>query len=178
MHTWWKLYKQAIENFKWKNAIDEKKVTLDANANWEVLLLPKDKKTIGCKWLYKVKHNANGFMNKYKTRLIVKDYSQIYDIYYEKTYNPIAKMIAIRALIIMVVAKIWSLHEMDVNTFFFMKIYKKKCSWNNYQVMWTMHIIIWLASWKKPSIIWSKHLKLDNINQYLVTNGFQISYNW
>jgi hypothetical protein len=81
-------------------------VTLDANANWEVLLLPKDKKTIGCKWLYKVKHNANGFMNKYKTRLIVKDYSQIYDIYYEKTYNPIAKMIAIRALIIMVVAKI------------------------------------------------------------------------
>jgi hypothetical protein len=87
-------------------------------------------------------------------------------------------MIAIRALIIMVVAKIWSLHEMDVNTFFFMKIYKKKCSWNNYQVMWTMHIIIWLASWKKPSIIWSKHLKLDNINQYLVTNGFQISYNW
>ncbi len=119
MYTWWKLYKQAIGNFKWKNTIDEKKVTLDANADWEVLLLPKDEKTIGCKWLYKVKHNANGFMNKYKTRLIVKDYSQIYDIYYEKTYNPIAKMIIIRALIIMVIAKRWSLHKMDVNNVFF-----------------------------------------------------------
>jgi len=80
-------------------------VTLDANADWEVLLLPKDEKTIGCKWLYKVKHNANEFMNKYKTRLVVKDYFQIYDIHYEKTYNPIAKMIIIIALIIMVIAK-------------------------------------------------------------------------
>jgi hypothetical protein len=82
-------------------------VTLDANANanWEVLLLPKDKKTIGCKWLYRVKHNIDGFMNKYKTRLVVKDYSQIYDIHYEKNYNPIAKMIAISAFIIMVVVK-------------------------------------------------------------------------
>jgi hypothetical protein len=31
-------------NSKWKNAIDEKMVTLDTNANWEVLFLPKDKK--------------------------------------------------------------------------------------------------------------------------------------
>jgi hypothetical protein len=60
---------------------------------------------IGCKWLYKVKHNANGFMNKYKTRLVVRDYSQIYDIHYEKTYNPIVNMITIRALIIIVIAK-------------------------------------------------------------------------
>jgi hypothetical protein len=44
-------------------------------------------------------------MNKYKTRLVVKDYSQIYDIHYEKNYNPIAKMIAISAFIIMVVVK-------------------------------------------------------------------------
>ncbi len=80
-------------------------MTLDANANWELLLLPKDKKTIGCKWLYNVKHNANGFVNNYKTRLVVKDYYSIYDIHYEKTYNLIAKMITIRALIIMVVAK-------------------------------------------------------------------------
>jgi hypothetical protein len=63
-------------------------VTLDANANWEVLLLPKDKKTIGCKWLYKVKHNVDGFMNKYKTRLVVKDYSQIYDIHYDALPSP------------------------------------------------------------------------------------------
>jgi hypothetical protein len=101
-------------------------VTLDANADWEVLLLPKDNKTIGCKWLYKVKHNADGFMNKYEARLVVKDYSQIYEIHYEKTYNPIAKMIAIRTLIIMVVTKRRSLHKMDVKKVFFHKNLQEK----------------------------------------------------
>jgi len=63
-------------------------VTLDANVDWEVLFLPKDEKTIGCKWFYKVKHNANEFMNKYKTRLVVKDYFQIYDIHYDALPSP------------------------------------------------------------------------------------------
>jgi hypothetical protein len=55
--------------------MDEKMAALDANAIWELVALPKDKKTIGCKWVYKVKHNADGFMSKYKTRLIAKCYA-------------------------------------------------------------------------------------------------------
>ncbi len=52
--------------------MDEKMVTLDANVTWELVALPKDKKAIRCKWVYKVKHNANGFVNRYKTRLVAK----------------------------------------------------------------------------------------------------------
>ncbi len=39
--------------------MDEEMAELDANAYWELVALPKDKKTIGCKWVYKVKQNAN-----------------------------------------------------------------------------------------------------------------------
>jgi hypothetical protein len=49
--------------------------TLDANATWELVTLPKEKKTIRCKWVYKVKHNAYGSMSKYKTRLVAKGYA-------------------------------------------------------------------------------------------------------
>jgi len=55
--------------------MDEEMAALDANVTWELVALPKDKKTIGCKWVYKVKHNADESMSKYKARLVANDYA-------------------------------------------------------------------------------------------------------
>jgi len=60
--------------------MDEEMATLDASATWELVALPKDKKVIGCKWVYKVKHNADGSVNRYKARLVAKGYAQTYGI--------------------------------------------------------------------------------------------------
>jgi len=98
--------------------MDEEMVTLDVNATWELIVLSKDKKTIGCKWVYKVKHNANGTMSRYKTRLMAKGYAQTYGIDYEETYSPVAKMIIVRIIIDMATTKGWSLHQMDVKNDF------------------------------------------------------------
>ncbi len=76
-------------------------VALDANATWELVALPRDKKAIGCKWVYKVKHNAYGSMSKYKIRLVAKGYAQTYGIDYEETYSPITKMTIVRVIIVM-----------------------------------------------------------------------------
>jgi hypothetical protein len=99
--------------------MDEEMVTLDVNATWELVTLPKDKKAIGCKWVYKVTHNANGFMSRCKVRMVAKGYAQTYGIDYEETYNPIATMITIRAITTMAITKRWFLHQMDVNNVFF-----------------------------------------------------------
>jgi hypothetical protein len=111
-------FEQAVGNLKWDNAMDEEMVTLDANVTWELVALPKDKKAIGCKWVYKVKHNANGSMSTYKTRLVAKGYAQTYGIDYEKTYSLVAKMITVRTISVMVITKGWSLHQMDVKNVF------------------------------------------------------------
>jgi len=44
-------FEHVIGNPKWDNAMDEKMAALDANVTWELVALPKDKKTIGCKWV-------------------------------------------------------------------------------------------------------------------------------
>jgi hypothetical protein len=110
---------KAIGNRKWDNAMDEEMAALDANATWELVALPKDKKVIGCKWVYKVKHNADGFVSRYKARLVAKGYAQTYGMDYEETYSLIDKITTIRAIIVMAVAKRWSLHQMDVRNVFF-----------------------------------------------------------
>jgi hypothetical protein len=85
--------------------MDEEMAALHANATWELVTLPEDKKAIGCKWVYKVKHNADGFVSKYKARLVAKGYAQTYGIDYEETYNPVANMTIVRAIIAMAAIK-------------------------------------------------------------------------
>jgi len=111
-------FEQAIGNPKWDNAMDKEMAALDVNSTWELVALPEDKKVIGCKWVYKVKHNADGSMSTYKARLVAKGYAQTYGIDYEETYSPIAKMTTIRVIIALATAKGWSLHQMDVNNVF------------------------------------------------------------
>jgi len=100
-------FEQAVGNLKWDNAMDKEMAALDANATWELVILLEDKKAIGCKWVYKIKHNADGSMSKYKARLVAKGYAQTYGIDYEETYSRIAKMTIIRAIIVMLTAKVY-----------------------------------------------------------------------
>jgi hypothetical protein len=57
-------------------------------------------------------------MSRYKARLVAKGYAQTSSIDYEETYSVVAKMTTIRAIITMVAAKGWSLHQMDVKDVF------------------------------------------------------------
>jgi hypothetical protein len=111
-------FEQVVENPKWDNAMDEEMAALDANATWELVALPKDKKPIGCKWVYKVKHSADGSVKRYKTRLVAKGYAQTYGINYEETYSLVTKMTTVRVIIAMATTKGWSLHQMDVKNAF------------------------------------------------------------
>jgi len=109
--------------------------------------------------------------------LIAKGYAQTYGINYEETYSPIAKMITIRAIIVMGTTKGWSLHQMDVNNVFLHR---------------DLHIEVYME--QAPSYVGQTHpnlvcrlkktlygLKqaprawLDKIGLYLVTSGFQTS---
>lgn len=51
---------------------------LDNNHTWEIVDLPPNKKPIGCKWVYKIKYDAQGKIDRYKARLVAKGYSQEY----------------------------------------------------------------------------------------------------
>ena len=79
--------------------------------------MPKDKNVIGYKWVYKVKHNANSNVSRYKARLVAERYSQTYGIDYEENFIPIAK-ITFHAIIVVYASKNWMLHQMDVKNVF------------------------------------------------------------
>ena len=92
--------------------------TLDANETWDLVPLPKGKNVIGYKWVYKVKHNANGNIRRYKARLVAKGYAQTYGVDYEETFSLIAKMATVHIVIVVAASKGWVLLQMDVENAF------------------------------------------------------------
>ena len=92
-------FEDAVGNVHWDNAMDEEMAALDVNETWDLVPLPEGKKAIGCKWVYKVKHKADGSIERYKARLVAKGYAQTYGIDYEETFSHVAKMGTVRAVI-------------------------------------------------------------------------------
>ena len=59
--------------------------------------------------MYKIKHNADGSVNRYKACLVAKGYAQTYGIDFEETFSPVAKMATVRVVIAMAASKGWEL---------------------------------------------------------------------
>ena len=48
---------------------------LKKNNTWDKCVLPKGKKTVGCKWVFTIKYHADGTIERYKARLVAKGYT-------------------------------------------------------------------------------------------------------
>jgi hypothetical protein len=108
----------ALGNPKWKSAMVEEMEALQKNSTWDLVELPEGKKAIGCKWVFTVKHKADGSVESYKARLVAKGYTQTYGIDYHETFAPVAKINTIRVLLSLAANLDWPLQQFDVKNSF------------------------------------------------------------
>ena len=79
---------------------------------------PHRKYVVSFKWIYKIKTRFDGSIERYKTRLFAKGFTQEYGIDYKETFAPIACISSVRALLAVVVASKWDLFQIDVKSAF------------------------------------------------------------
>ena len=89
------------------------------NDVWDVVLRPKDKFAVTLKWLYKIKHGADGSAEKFKARFVAQGFSQKEGIDYDEIFAPVARYTTIRSITSLAASQGWSLNQMDVKTAFF-----------------------------------------------------------
>jgi Reverse transcriptase (RNA-dependent DNA polymerase) len=111
-------YHQAIKDPNWRRAMEEEIKALEHNKTWTWESLPEGKKPIGCKWVFKIKYKPDGSIERYKARLVAKDYNQREGIDYNETFALVAKLVTVRCLLAVASARGWHLHQLDVNNVF------------------------------------------------------------
>ncbi|KAL0442098.1 UNVERIFIED_CONTAM: Retrovirus-related Pol polyprotein from transposon RE1 [Sesamum radiatum] len=111
-------FEDAVQNPKWQEAMNKELKALSDNNTWSLIQLPKGKKAIGSKWVFKIKYNLDGTMKRYKARLVAKGYSQVEGFDYNENFVPVAKFATVKCLIAVSAVKGWELHQLDVNNAF------------------------------------------------------------
>ena len=85
---------------------------------WDLVELPQGHKSVGSKWVFKVKTNADGSTERFKSRLVAQGYTQREGFDYDETFSPVMRSESIRSVISLACKEGWKLHQMDVTTAF------------------------------------------------------------
>ncbi|RDX85720.1 hypothetical protein CR513_33050, partial [Mucuna pruriens] len=76
------------------------------------------RKTIGCKWVYKIKRDGNDQVERYRARLVLKGYAQKEGIDFNEIFSPVVRMTTIRIVLAMCAVFDLHLEQLDVKTAF------------------------------------------------------------
>ena len=134
-----KTFQDAItspQSDDWKMALDEEIRSLSEQNVYKVVQQSPDVNPLPCKWVFKIKYDRNGNIQRFKARLVAKGYKQISGIDFHETFSPVAKQSTLRLLLTLAAAKDLEIRNIDIKTAFlngeleeeiFMEMCKKRC---------------------------------------------------
>lgn len=111
-------FSEAKDSKVWIEACKDEISSIEKNKTWSLVDLPIGFNAIGLKWVFKIKRNSDGSINKNKARLVAKGYVQKHGIDYDEVFAPVARIETIRFIIGLAALNGWEIHHLDVKTAF------------------------------------------------------------
>ena len=91
---------------------------IEKNNTWELVAIPREREVVSLKWIYKVKLNQEGDIQKHKARFVARGFTQKSSIDFNETFFPVARLETIRTVIVVVAQKKWKIIQLDVKSAF------------------------------------------------------------
>jgi hypothetical protein len=98
--------------------MEEEMATLIENKTWEVKEIPQGVKPLPVKWVYKIKRDQNGNIERYKARVCAKGFKQTKGVDFEEVFAPVSRQVTLRTLLAVAAAKDLEVEQLDVKTAF------------------------------------------------------------
>ena len=114
-------YKEAVNSRDaehWVAAINKEIASLEANDTWSLASLPAGKRALTSRWLLKIKRKADGSIERYKARLVIRGFEQREGVDYEEIFAPVVRLEALRVILALVCIDDLECHQMDIETAF------------------------------------------------------------
>ena len=82
------------------------------------MAIPREREVVSLKWIYKIKLNQEGDIQKHKARLFARGFMQKPGIDFYETFSPVARLETIRTVIVVAAQKKWKIFQLDVKSAF------------------------------------------------------------
>ena len=102
----------------WIRGMMEELTSHDENGTWRPAVLPDGRKALTARWVFKLKYDGEGSVNRFKARLVARGFQQKEGIDYEETFSPAVKSDSYRVLFAIAAARGWDVHQYDFKTAF------------------------------------------------------------
>lgn len=111
-------YEETMMIQEWRDSVNDEADAMIRNDTWYESELPKGKRAVSCKWIFTIKYLFNGKIDRRKTRLVARGFTQTYGEDYIDTFAPVAKLHTIRIVLSVATNLGWDLWKMDVKNAF------------------------------------------------------------
>jgi len=117
-------YKEAmasLDSDAWQHAMmEEHQAIMDASVWEEVEIkdLPVGRKLVGSRWVFKVKRNSDGCVERFEARIVAKGYSQVEGINYDETFAPVTRYDSLRLIIALALHLGLDMSQADIKSTF------------------------------------------------------------
>ncbi|XP_073357810.1 uncharacterized protein [Aegilops tauschii subsp. strangulata] len=113
-----KTVRAALRDPNWLAAMQVEYAALMQNRTWSLVPRPRGANIVTGKWLFRHKFKADGSLERYKARWVVRGFSQRPGVDFDETFSPVVKAATIRVVLSVAAAHNWPVHQMDVNNAF------------------------------------------------------------
>ncbi|KAL9253849.1 Retrovirus-related Pol polyprotein from transposon RE1-like protein [Drosera capensis] len=111
-------YSKASKVPPWRQAmIAEFNAVMD-NHTWTLVSHPVTKNVVDCRWVYKIKYNSDGSMDRYKARLVALRNHQREGLDFHETFCPVVKPTTVRLVFSFAVSIQWVVRQLDIKNAF------------------------------------------------------------
>jgi len=113
-----KTYRSALVDPNWRAAMVEEHDALLQNHTWDLVPRPAGANIVIGKWIFKHKFQADGSLERYKARWVLRDFSQRPGVDFSETFSPVVKPATVRTVLSLALSRQWPIHQLDVKNAF------------------------------------------------------------
>jgi len=113
-----KTVRSALADPNWRCAMEEEFDALMANDTWTLVPRPAGTNLVIGKWIYRHKFHADGSLDRYKARWVLRGFTQRPGIDYDETFSPVVKPATVRTVLSLALSQDWPIHQLDVKNAF------------------------------------------------------------
>ncbi|GJW40323.1 ribonuclease H-like domain-containing protein [Tanacetum coccineum] len=109
---------KALSDSAWVEAMQEELLQFKLQKVWVLVDLPKGKRAIGTKWIFRNKKDERGIVISNKARLVAQGYTQEEGIDYDEVFAPVARIESIRLFLAYASFMGFMVYQMDIKSVF------------------------------------------------------------